>query len=134
IGMLPRTCFGDPIHSGWPLASSGAVSGGSMSAPLVGAIAVSAARLLAGFTLAALLGAAIGVILWSWRTADELLGPPLLGLQTLPSVCWIPLAILLPGLGMNEKGVLFVLVMGSVFGIAASMRDGLRIIPPVYRS
>src|SRR5204862_1321305 len=37
-------------------------------------------------------------------------------------------------LGMNEKGVLFVLVMGSVFGIAASMRDGLRIIPPVYRS
>src|SRR6185369_6665169 len=62
---------------------------------------------------------------------DEFLGPVFLGLQTLPSVCWVPLAILT--FGINEKAILFVLVMGSFFAIAISLRDGLRTIPPVFR-
>src|SRR5207237_6425242 len=56
--------------------------------------------------------------------------PLFLGLQTLPSVCWVPLAIV--WYGINEQAVLYVLVMGSFFAIALSLRDGLRTIPPLY--
>ena len=56
--------------------------------------------------------------------------PPVLGLQTLPSVCWVPLAVLC--FGINETGILFVLVMGSFSAAALSLRDGLRTIPPLY--
>jgi ABC-type nitrate/sulfonate/bicarbonate transport system permease component len=47
--------------------------------------------------------------------------PVFLGLQTLPSVCWVPIAILI--FGFSETGILFFLVMGSTFDIAISMRD-----------
>ncbi|MCI0362974.1 MAG: ABC transporter permease subunit, partial [Phycisphaerales bacterium] len=57
-------------------------------------------------------------------------GPLFLGLQTLPSVCWVPLAILT--LGINESAILMVLVLGSFFATAIALRDGLRTIPPIY--
>jgi NitT/TauT family transport system permease protein len=69
--------------------------------------------------------------MWRFAPLDEFLGPLFLGLQTLPSVCWVPLAVLL--FGLSEQGILFVLVLGSAFGIAISLRDGLRTIPPLYR-
>ncbi|MBI5863494.1 MAG: ABC transporter permease subunit [Planctomycetes bacterium] len=69
--------------------------------------------------------------MWRYRFVDDVLGPVFLGLQTLPSVCWVPLAIL--SLGINEGSILFVLVMGSFFAIAIALRDGLRQIPPIYR-
>ena len=99
--------------------------------PLVSAVLVSLLRLGAGFTLSILLGAVLGMAMWRIRALDEFLGPLFLGLQTLPSVCWVPLAILT--LGLNERGVLFVVVMGSFFAIAIALRDGLRTIPPIYQ-
>ena len=99
--------------------------------PLVGAVLVSLLRLAVGFTLSILLGALLGIAMWRIRALDEFLGPLFLGLQTLPSVCWVPLAILT--LGLNERGVLFVVVMGSFFAIAIALRDGLRTIPPIYQ-
>jgi NitT/TauT family transport system permease protein len=134
IGFVPHTRFGDAISRGWPLAISRPLPSESAASPLLQAILVSAFRLGIGFAFTVIAGALFGVLLWSSRAIDDVLGPLFLGLQTLPSVCWIPLAILLPGLGIGERGVLFVLVMGSVFGIATSFRDGLRTIPPAYRS
>ena len=72
----------------------------------------------------------VGALDVAMESLDEFLGPLFLGLQTLPSVCWVPLAILT--FGLNERAILFVLVMGSFFAIAISLRDGLRTIPPVY--
>ncbi len=69
--------------------------------------------------------------MWRFRALDKFFGPLFLGLQTLPSVCWVPLAVLL--VGLNELGVLFVVVMGSFFAIAIALRDGLRTIPPIYQ-
>jgi NitT/TauT family transport system permease protein len=94
------------------------------------ALAVSGVRLLAGFSLSAALGVLGGVALWRWRWLDTTFGGFFLGLQTLPSVCWVPLAVLL--FGLNETGILFVLVMGSTFAMAIGFRDGLRMIPPIY--
>ena len=98
--------------------------------PLVGAIGVSLSRLAIGFTLSIFFGGLLGLLMWRFRTLDEFFGPLFLGLQTLPSVCWVPLAVLV--IGLNEYGVLFVVVMGSFFAIAIALRDGLRTIPPIY--
>jgi len=98
---------------------------------LLEGIAVSLTRLAIGFALSILLGGMLGVLMWRSKTLDDFLGPLFLGLQTLPSVCWVPLAILV--LGLNERGVMFVVVMGSAFAIAIALRDGLRLIPPIYQ-
>jgi NitT/TauT family transport system permease protein len=70
--------------------------------------------------------------MWRFRWLDGFLGPLFLGFQTLPSVCWVPLATLI--FGLRESGVLFVLVMGSFFAIALALRDGLRTIPVAYQN
>jgi NitT/TauT family transport system permease protein len=98
---------------------------------LIEGIGVSLVRLMIGFAMSITLGGLLGVLMWRWRSLDEFLGPLFLGLQTLPSVCWVPLAILC--IGLNEWGVLFVVVMGSFFAIAIALRDGLRAIPPIYQ-
>lgn len=125
-----RTAFGDPVTAHWPMPADGEVHPGG-SIPLLSAPAISGARLLVGFLVSILLGIALGLAMWRFDLVNGILGPLFLGLQTLPSVCWVPLAVLL--LGHNEKGILFVLVMGSCFAIAISLRDGLRTIPPVYQ-
>ena len=38
-----------------------------------------------------------------------------LGLQTLPSVCWVPLALL--WFGQTEGAMLFVVIMGTVWSV-----------------
>jgi NitT/TauT family transport system permease protein len=128
------TAFGDPLHHGWPL-PAGAQSAFSWSsilhAPLISANLVSATRLIIGFGISVILGSFLGAAMWRFKSLNEFLGPVFLGLQTLPSVCWVPLAVLL--FGLTETGILFVLVMGSAFGISISMRDGLKNTSPLFR-
>jgi NitT/TauT family transport system permease protein len=131
-----QTGFGEPLHAGWPKAvdvqpQSGSLPWRVIHSELIGANIVSALRLIAGFSISIVLGASLGTLMWRWEFIDEFFRPLFLGLQTLPSVCWVPLAVLV--FGLSETGILFVLVMGSAFGIAISMRDGLRAIPPLYR-
>lgn len=133
-----RTALGEPIGPGWPLVVPGAdpeaiaPSPGVLRSPLVTALAVSGVRLAVGFSASLLLGIVVGVALWRLSFMNSLFGPVCLGMQTLPSVCWVPLAILT--FGINEKGVLFVLIMGSAFSMAIATRDGLRALPPIYRA
>src|SRR6185295_3592340 len=70
-------------------------------------------------------------LIWRIAVVDRFLGPLFLGFQTLPSVCWVPLAVGL--FSFSEAGVIFVLMMGSFFAIAIALRDGLRTIPPLYQ-
>ena len=140
LGMLNiQTGFGDALHRGdaqhpgWPWVDTGPHTSHLApwwGSPLVRAVLVSAARLLIGFTISVFLGALYGLFMWRYIEFDRFFGPLFLGLQTLPSVCWIPLAVLT--FGINENGILFVLVMGSFSAIALVLRDGLRTIPPLY--
>ncbi|MDB5320236.1 MAG: ABC-type transporter, integral rane subunit [Phycisphaerales bacterium] len=136
--------LGEPLHKGWPLVledtvgvlipsarPANAPSRHVFTSPLIIANLVSGVRLIVGFVISIVLGGALGLAMWRWIELDRLLGPVFLGLQTLPSVCWVPLGILT--FGINERGVLFVLVMGSFFAIAIALRDGLRGIPPLYQ-
>lgn len=136
LGMLNiRTGFGEPLSEIWPRvegAETFVQLPGILGSPLVSALGVSGVRLIIGFAGAIAFGLLAGVALWRWTFLNALLGPLFLGLQTLPSVCWVPLAILL--FGINERGVAFVLMMGSAFSMAVAMRDGLRALPPIYRA
>jgi len=107
-----------------------ALVGGETRYALPLALVVSGARLLAGFAISTVSGIVLGLALWRWRWLDQTLGGLFLGLQTLPSVCWVPLSVLL--FGLNEQAILFVLVMGSAFAMAIAFRDGMRTIPPLY--
>jgi NitT/TauT family transport system permease protein len=130
-----HTAFGEPLHKGWP--SPGESDDHRhrhiqhwYDSPLSMALVYSSERLIAGFTISILAGATLGLLMWRFEAFDKFIGPVFLGLQTLPSVCWVPLAVLC--LGINESGILFVLVMGSFSAAALSLRDGLRTIPPLY--
>ena len=129
-----HTAFGDHLHAGWPrldMPVAVTLQEHWYNSPLMTANLISGLRLLAGFSISVLGGAALGVLMWRWGEVDKMLGPLSLGLLTLPSVCWVPLGVLT--FGFHESAVLFVLIMGSVFAVAISMRDGLRNMPPVYR-
>lgn len=90
----------------------------------------SIARGAAGFAIAVLIGFAIGVLLSFSEGLHKCLHPLLLGLQTLPSVCWVPFAIL--WFGLDESAILFVVVMGSAFSVALSVRNGIRNVNPLW--
>ena len=53
-----------------------------------------------------------------------------LGLQTLPSVCWVLLALL--WFGQTEGAVLFVAIMGTVSSVVIATDNGVRNIPPIF--
>ena len=64
------------------------------------------------------------------RFMQDTVGALALGLQTLPSVCWIPLALL--WFGQTETAMLFVVVMGAVWSVMIATDHGARSIPPIY--
>lgn len=134
LGMLNvQSDFGGPIRAGWPHLKTFSRPGTSAwyASPLITANLVSATRLVCGFALSLFLGACLGVLTWRSAALDNFFGPVFLGLQTLPSVCWVPLAIII--FGFQEASMMFVMAMGSMFAVAIAMRDGLRAIPPLYQ-
>lgn len=131
-----KTSFGAALSAHWPGPGPEdgrrAVAFSSLwNVPLVQGLAVTGIRLIIGFLASVVLGLLLGILMWRVKFLNGLFGPLFLGLQTLPSVCWVPLAVII--FGLQESGVLFVLIMGSCFAIAIGVRDGLRVIPPVYQ-
>jgi NitT/TauT family transport system permease protein len=61
---------------------------------------------------------------------EDTLGSLALGLQTLPSVCWVPLALI--WFGQTETAMLFVVVMGTVWSVIIATDHGARTIPPIF--
>jgi NitT/TauT family transport system permease protein len=93
-------------------------------------IAVSMARLSAGYVISLVLGISLGLLVGCIKWLDETLGALLLALQTLPSICWLPLALL--WFGLNEKAILFMVVIGAVMSISLAAEDGVRSVPPLF--
>ena len=88
-------------------------------------------NMLIGFAIAFVIGMVLGVAIASWKWLDDTMGSLVVGMQSLPSVTWLPLAIL--WFGLTTRAIIFVVVMGSIWAIAISARDGLRHIPPLQR-
>lgn len=97
---------------------------------MIRAFLVTLRRLLTGYLIGICLGLPLGQLTAKFQVCEDTLGVLALGLQTLPSVCWIPLALL--WFGQTERAMLFVVVMGSLWSISISTDNGVRAIPPIY--
>lgn len=93
------------------------------------AIFTSVRRIITGYCISVVIGVAMGLFMERFRIIGKHLSPLLLGLQTLPNVCWIPFAVLWYGLG--ESSILFVVVMGSAFAITLTVESGIRNVNPL---
>lgn len=87
-------------------------------------------RLAIGFGLSLVIGTGLGVLLAKSKTADETLGTVVLAFQSVPSIVWLPLAIM--WFGMNEKAVIFVVVLGGTFVMTLNIRVGIKNVSPLF--
>jgi NitT/TauT family transport system permease protein len=94
------------------------------------AIAVSMKRMVLGYTLSVILGMILGLGVASNKFLEETVGGLLVSLQSLPSICWLPLAVL--WFGLSEKAILFVVVMGSLLSVTIAMETGRQQMPKIY--
>jgi NitT/TauT family transport system permease protein len=94
------------------------------------AIGVSLRRILVGYGLSLVIGIPLGLLLGRVKAVQDTLGSIVLGLQALPSICWLPLALL--WFGLSEKAIMFVVVMGAVLSVTLSTADGVHNTPPLY--
>src|SRR6266849_8623448 len=93
-------------------------------------IAVTMKRMLIGYSLSVVLGMILGLAVSSNKFLEETMGGLLVSLQSLPSICWLPLAVL--WFGLTEKAILFVVVMGSLLSVTIAMEDGRKQMPKIY--
>jgi NitT/TauT family transport system permease protein len=94
------------------------------------AIVATLQRLAVGFLISLVLGALLAFFMVRFTTFGKGIQPYILGLQTFPSIAWVPLALI--WFGVSETTLLFVTIIGSVFGVSISFADALRTVPPVY--
>jgi NitT/TauT family transport system permease protein len=87
-------------------------------------------RLFIGFLISLTLGLIIGLLMIKFQQFGKTMSSFAVGLQSFPSIAWIPFAILL--IGFNDSGILFVVVMSCVFSVMLSTYTGLRNVPPIY--
>src|SRR6202451_827990 len=94
------------------------------------AIAVSMKRMLLGYSLSVVLGMVLGLGVASSKFLEETMGGLLVSLQSLPSICWWPLALL--WFGLSKNAILFVVIMGSLLSVTLAMEDGRKQMPKIY--
>jgi sulfonate transport system permease protein len=87
-------------------------------------------RLLVGYSISLVGGVGLGLALARSRTLQDSIGTVVTGLQALPSICWLPLALL--WFGLSETAILFVVVAGSLLAIAVATEAGVRNVPPLF--
>lgn len=104
--------------------------GAARDGTLLEATSVTVRRLLFGYFIGIAIGLPLGLFTSASKFMEDTIGVLALGLQTLPSVCWIPLALL--WFGQTESAMLFVVVMGTVWSVVIATDTGVRNIPPIF--
>jgi NitT/TauT family transport system permease protein len=72
----------------------------------------------------------LGLGVASNKFLEETMGGLLVSLQSLPSICWWPLALL--WFGLNQNAILFVVIMGSLLSVTLAMEDGRKQMPKIF--
>lgn len=94
------------------------------------ALATTMSRAVIGFLVSLVVGTVIGVAVAKVRPLRMAVGALITGLQTMPSISWFPLAILL--FGLNEQSILFVVVLGAAPSVANGVINGIDNVPPAF--
>jgi NitT/TauT family transport system permease protein len=93
------------------------------------ALVITLRRAVLGYVVALLIGSVIGITVARQRIARQAVGSLITGLQTMPSIAWFPLAIVL--FKLSEQAIFFVVVLGAAPAIANGLIAGIDQIPPV---
>lgn len=95
---------------------------------LVRALITTAARLAVGYTLALAIGIPLGIALARARAVKHSVGPIVLGLSSVPSICWLPLAIL--WFGLSEWAIQLVVILGAALPVSVATENSVRHVAP----
>ncbi len=87
-------------------------------------------RLIVGLAMAIAGGIFLGIIMARIETVNQTIGSLVLGLQSIPSIAWVPLAIL--WFGLTDAGIIFVTAIGAVFAVTINTYTGIKNIDPHY--
>ncbi len=101
-----------------------------LSGELPRAMATSLGHGLAGFGMSLVLGTALGLLMGGVRLVRRGIGPFVSGLQSLPSVAWVPASILF--FGISDSMIYSVVLLGAVPSIANGMVSGIDQVPPLF--
>ncbi|WOV93250.1 MAG: ABC transporter permease [Candidatus Nitrosoabyssus spongiisocia] len=93
-------------------------------------IGTSLARLAIGLSIAISGGIVLGVLMARVDTINQTIGSLVLGLQSIPSIAWVPLAIL--WFGLTDGGIIFVTTIGAIFAVTINTYTGVKNINPHY--
>ena len=124
LGFWPSYLFPGPLEV------SSALASGIRKGHYLQGMWVSTQRIIIGYSLSLVLGVVMGALIARNKILEDTVGALVSGLQALPSVCWLPLAIL--WFGLNDRAIIFVVVMGALFSIILGVESGIRNTPPIY--
>ena len=123
-GVWPDNIFPSPYEVAEDLAYG--VADGS----LLYGIATSLWRLSIGLAIAIAGGVVLGIFMARVEIINQTVGSLVLGLQSIPSIAWVPLAIL--WYGLNDVGIIFVVAIGAIFAVTINTYTGVKNIDPHF--
>lgn len=97
---------------------------------LLEATVASMRRLLIAFAISISLGTTLGFLFARYRWLDDTLGFLVVALQTIPSIAWLPFAII--WFGLTDTAVIFITTLGATWTMAMASRTGIKNIPSIY--
>jgi NitT/TauT family transport system permease protein len=124
LGIFPRVSLPSPAMVAQSFADL------FTSAILFTSIGMTMWRLVISFSISIILGVGVGLLMIKFRNFGKTMSSFALGLQSFPSIAWVPFAILL--IGLNDLGIFFVVIMSSIFSVMLSTYSGISNIPTIY--
>ena len=92
-------------------------------------VAITLRRAVVGYAIAVTIGSTAGILLVRISVLRKAVGAAIFGLQSMPSIAWFPLAVLL--FGNNETAIFFVVILGAAPAIAGGLLNGVDHVQPV---
>ncbi len=92
-------------------------------------IALSCRRILIGFSLAAIVGVPLGLVMGRFKLVHEVIFPVAEVMRPIPAIAWVPMAIML--WPTNEQSIVFITFLGSFFPILVNTLHGMSLVDPV---
>ncbi len=122
--IWPNTIFPSPSEVAEDLAY------GAADGSLFYGIATSLWRLIVGLSIAIAGGVVLGIFMARVEIVNQTIGSLVLGLQSIPSIAWVPIAIL--WFGLTDSGIIFVTAIGAIFAVTINTYTGVKNIDPNY--
>jgi NitT/TauT family transport system permease protein len=127
-GFYDNTILPTPGDVGRALTDNWTETRGSTEG-LGSALMKSVIRLAFGMVVSVVAGTVIGLAMGSSQLIQRSVGSLMTGLQALPSISWLPLAIL--WFGLTERAVMFVVIIAGIPAVAIATANAVRLVPPL---